>query len=201
MEHYGLRANVDELLAKHQADIEEVKRLSADFLPEDAMYDDIFVLRFVITHSKKGPCDYAEAVNALRKTVEWRLKNADILEQTVATGKAPNEDMCMKFNTCGYAGDLGGYEPIFVVRTGHCNSKALMSTLSIEQVTDWLHFSREIAFRKCDERTRKTRMMIKTITVIDVANYNIFTGDRRFDTCLNKASELSELYYPQVNCA
>ena len=198
MANHGLRANVDELLAKHQTDIEEVKKLTAKVLPKDDMYDDIFLLRFVITHSKKGACDFAEAVEALRKTIEWRIKNADILDQTVSTGKAPNEEMCMKFNTCGYAGDLGGYEPIFVVRTGHCNSKALMSTLSMEQVTDWLNFSREIAFRKCDERTRKTRMMIKTITIIDVANYNIFSGDRRFDTCLNKASELSALYYPQV---
>jgi hypothetical protein len=198
MAEHGLRASVDELLVKHQADIEEVKKLAADFLPKDAMYDDIFVLRFVITHSKKGSCDFGEAVEALRKTIDWRLKNAEILEQTVATGKAPNEDMCMKFLTCGYAGDVGGYEPIFIVRTGHCNSKAMMSTLSIEQVTDWLNYSREIAFRKCDERTRKTRMMIKTITILDLAGFSIFAGDSRFNKCQRKASELSALYYPQV---
>ena len=193
MAFHGLRANVDELLTKHQADIEEVKRLTAGILPTDPMYDDLFLLRFVITHSKKGSCDFAEAADAVRKAMEWRIKNADILERTVTTRRAPNEEMCMKFNTCGYAGDLGGHEPIFVVRTGHCNSKGLMSTLSMEQVTDWLHFSREIAFRKCDERTRKTRMMIKTITIIDLAGYSLFAGDSRFDKCLRKASELSAL--------
>ena len=194
----GLRQNVDELLTRHHADIEKVKSLTSDVLPQEPMYDEIFLLRFVITHSKKGSCDFEAAREAIRKTIAWRTENAEVLERTVATGKAPHEEICMKFNTCGYAGDLGGYEPIFVVRTGHCNSKGLMSTLSIDQVTEWLHFSREIAFRKCDERTRKTRVMVKNITIIDLAGYSIFAGDSRFDQCLRKASDLSALYYPQV---
>ena len=197
-EHYGLRANVDQLLAQHKTDVEQLQSLSSGFLPTAPLYDEIFLLRFVLTHSKKGTCDFQEAIEALKKTVAWRTENAEILERTVATGKAPNQELCMKFNTCGYAGDLGGYEPIFVVRTGHCNSRGLMSTLSMEEVTDWLHFSREIAFRRCDERTRKTRMMIKTITVIDLAGFSLFAGDSRFQKCLTKASELSALYYPQV---
>ena len=197
----GMRENVDELLQKYKTEIGTLRSKVADVFPQDQpdFYDDLFVMRFVMTHSKGGKeCNFKDAEDALRKTLAWRKQHAELLKRTYDTQKAPNTDMCEKFNTVGYAGDLGGLEPIFVVRTGHCNSKGLMNSLTAEQVTDWLHFSREIAFRMCDERTRKTRTMIKNITIIDLAGWSIFAGDSRFEKCLQKASELSAIYYPQL---
>ncbi len=184
-----------------QADIATLRQKVTDVFPTDQpdFYDDLFVMRFVMTHSKGGTtCKMGEAEDALRKTLAWRKQHSELLQRTWETGKAPNEEVCKKFNTVGYAGDLGGLEPIFVVRTGHCNTKGLMNSLPQEKVTDWLHFSREIAFRLCDEKTRKTRKMIKNITIIDLAGWSLFAGDSRFEKCLQKASELSAIYYPQL---
>ena len=202
--HYfegGMRDNVDELLERYRPDIDSLRRRTKDVFPADQpdFYDDLFLLRFVMTHSKGGKeCKMEEAEDALRKTLTWRAQHAELLKKTWETRVAPNQETCMKFNTCGFAGDLGGMEPIFVVRTGHCNSRGLMNTLTEDQVRDWLHFSREIAFRICDQRTRMSRLMIKSITVIDLAGWSIFAGDSRFEKCLQKASELSAIYYPQL---
>jgi hypothetical protein len=187
----GMRENVDELLGKYKADIDDLRKKVADVMPTDQpdFYDDLFLMRFVMTHSKGGKeCNLKEAEDAVRKTIEWRTKHEELLKRTWETRKAPNEEVCKKFNTVGYAGDLGGLEPIFVVRTGHCNSKGLMNSLTQEQVTDWLHFSREIAFRICDQRTREQRIMVKNITIIDLAGWSMFAGDSRFEKCLQKAS-------------
>ena len=38
----------------------------------------------------------------------------------------------------------------------------------------------EIYYQICDERTRKTRKVVKTLTVMDMDAYSIFDGDSRF---------------------
>jgi hypothetical protein len=156
----GMRMNIDQLLEDHRAEINDLRSRTNDLLSSNpSFYDDIFLLRYVLTHSKKGGMEIA--ADAVRKTVAWRKENSLILEKIASTGKAPYEDIMMRFSTLGYACDLGGYEPIWVVRTGHSNQKAMMSTLSIDQVKDCLHYSKEVFFRMCDERTRKTRKLIK----------------------------------------
>ena len=156
----GMRLDIDKLLVDHQTLIEELRNRTKDVLVKDPVsFDEIFLLRYVLTHHKKGGMDVAE--DAVRKTIAWRTENAEILDKVVSTGKAPHEDIFSKFNTSGYACDLGGYEPVWVVRTGHSNQRAMMSTLTIDQVGDWLHYSKEIFWRLCDQRTRKTRKLIK----------------------------------------
>jgi len=113
-----------------------------DVFPTDEpdFYDDLFLMRFVMTHSKGGKeCKWQDAEDALRKTIAWRKEHAQELRRIHESGKAPHEDICMKFNTVGYAGDLGGLEPIFVVRTGHCNTKGLMNTMTEAQVVDCIY--------------------------------------------------------------
>ncbi len=152
--------DIDKLLVEHKVQIDDLRSRTKDVLSKDPVsYDDIFLLRYVLTHSKRGGMDTAE--DAVRKTITWRTENSVVLDKVVATGKAPHEDLVLKFTTVGHVCDLGGYEPVWVVRTGHANQKAMMSTLTIEQVGDWLHYSKEIFWRMCDERTRKTRKLIK----------------------------------------
>ena len=71
----GMRKNVDELLSEHKAAIEELRSAVADCLPKnDAFYDEIFLLRFVLTWEKKG--GLAESSKAVRETVAWRTEHA-----------------------------------------------------------------------------------------------------------------------------
>jgi hypothetical protein len=156
----GMRLDIDKLLEDHRVEISDLRARTSDLLASNpSFYDDIFLLRYILTHSKKGGIDVA--ADAVRKTIAWRTENAEVLEKIASTGKAPHEDIMMRFSTSGYACDLGGYEPVWVVRTGHSNQKAMMSTLSIDQVKDWLHYSKEVFFRLCDQRTRKTRKLVK----------------------------------------
>jgi hypothetical protein len=55
MEHWSMRQNVDELLSKHRSSIDELKKRVSDVLPKNnPEYDDIFLLRYVMTWLKKG---------------------------------------------------------------------------------------------------------------------------------------------------
>ena len=212
----GMRLGIDKLLDDNKLIVDNLRIRTQDVLSRDpASYDDIFLLRYALTHRHRGGIEAAE--DAVRKTIEWRTENAAILEKVASTGKAPHEDVVLRFSTFGYVCDLSGYEPVWVARTGHCNQRALMSTLTIDQVGDWLHYSKEVFWRICDERTRKTRTLIKVffitthrclfaftiitpqmITVVDFDGLSLFGGDSRFNRALGKSSEMSALYYPQV---
>jgi hypothetical protein len=52
----GMRDSVDELLVKYEKEIGELRSNVADVFPTDqpGFYDDLFLMRFVMTHSKDG---------------------------------------------------------------------------------------------------------------------------------------------------
>ena len=52
----SMRENVDELLVRHRASVDALRAAVADVLPTDEpdFYDDLFLMRFVMTHSKGG---------------------------------------------------------------------------------------------------------------------------------------------------
>ena len=59
-------------------------------------------------------------------------------------------------------------------------------------------FSKEVAYARCDTLTRKTRMLIKMVTVCDMAGHSMFGGDSRFYKALGESSKKSAEYYPQL---
>ena len=58
-----------------------------------------------------------------------------------------------------------------------------------EEVADFLLMSKEVAFVRCDALARKTRQLIKMITVLDMAGYSMFGGDSRFYKALGESSK------------
>ena len=76
----GMRLNVDELLGQRKAKIEELKARLGMALPQSQEFDDIFLLRFVLTWEKKG--GMVEAEKAIRSTIAWRTQNAEVLSET-----------------------------------------------------------------------------------------------------------------------
>mmetsp|Transcript_38149 Transcript_38149/g.93725 ORF Transcript_38149/g.93725 Transcript_38149/m.93725 type:complete len:418 (+) Transcript_38149:397-1650(+) len=194
------RQNVDALLEERKSEIEELQARCKDVLPPVEEYDDIFLLRYVLTHLKgKGgsASGMDKAEKAVRETVEWRQKHKDILEEVRRTGKAPHHDIASNFFTGGRCGDFNGLEPVWCARVGHCNFKGLMSTLSVEEVSDWLHYTKEFNYNLCDKRTRETRKLIKCITVVDFSNFSLFGGDRRFYQAVGDSSKRAAILYPQ----
>ena len=116
----GMRANIDVLLEQHKDTIAALRTTLGGDLPADrAEYDDIFLLRYVLSH--KGDVD--KCADCVRKTIQWRIDNADKLKAAIETGFGPWHNIAIKFNAVGYAGKLPeGEEPMYVVRTGFCGA-------------------------------------------------------------------------------
>mmetsp|Transcript_12151 Transcript_12151/g.30451 ORF Transcript_12151/g.30451 Transcript_12151/m.30451 type:complete len:433 (-) Transcript_12151:84-1382(-) len=193
----GMRHNIDSLITERRGLIDQLASAVSDLTGGSSEFDDIFLLRFILTWERRG--GLPKAVDACRHTIQWRVENKQLLDSVcLPGGKAPNEDKIMKFETVGPAGSLGGVEPIYCVRTGYCNVKGLMTTFSVQEISDWLHVIKERNYRVCDERTRKTRKLVKCITVVDMTNFSMFGGDKKFYEALGDSSKRAAVNYPQL---
>ena len=83
-----MRANVDELLKKNADNIKKLRSLcDQELLALDKeQYDDIFLLRYVLTHKD----EYEKAADCVNKTIVWRKENKEKIENAVKTGFGPN---------------------------------------------------------------------------------------------------------------
>ncbi|KDO35403.1 hypothetical protein SPRG_00253 [Saprolegnia parasitica CBS 223.65] len=96
-----------------------------------------------------------------------------------------------KFTTLG--------EPIFYVRIGLCNPRALMDNVSYDAVVENMMLSREATMVYLDAKSRETRTLLKAITILDFNGFSLLRGnDARFSKVLGDTSKLSEKMYPQV---
>ena len=82
----------------------------------------------------------------------------------------------------------------------YCNVVGLLNSLTVDQVTDSQTFDKEIAFQKCDKKTRETRQLVKMIAVIDLAEFSLFGNgnDKRFFKSQGDSSKIAAKVYPQL---
>lgn len=193
----GIAADVDELIAKFRVKIDRLKEKVADFVPQDdPRYDDLFYLRYVLSYKAKT----TKCVEPIRFTIDYHKENADILKRIQEEGvtAVPHHATAMRFNCTGMCGTLPSGGPIFVVRAAHSMQPQLMSTLTLEEVAEWLLLSKEIQWHICDQHTRKTRKLTKMISVVDLQGFSLGGSDRRFFKALGESSKASAKCYPQL---
>lgn len=192
--------NMDELLPKHAADIAILRAaISDDKRFTDGAnnripYDDLWLLRFILSN---GPGKKAE--KAVRATLEYRANNAELLARCAAGEDHPLAASMTKLSISEmYANPTEADEPVQLVRAGKSNNKKLMDMYSADEVVGMMIYQKEQAFIRCDDATRRTRRLIKMVTVVDMHSQSFSDTDRRFYKALGRASKDSELFYPQL---
>ncbi|CAK9106362.1 SEC14-like protein 5 [Durusdinium trenchii] len=193
--------SLDELMNKHEDRLEELRAQVESELPEDGTtadgvkVDDLFLLRFLLSNKKMEA-----AVEKVRATLEWRKKNQKVLESMAAGEPHPLQKDLGHFLFTGTTGCLAGGEPVSVVRMGMSDFRRLMKSYTVDKVAEYLLFEKEKAFRTCDEETRARNRLVKSVTVIDFADFSMFGGrfDNRFFKALGASSKLSSVYFPQL---
>ena len=157
-------------------------------------YDDVWALRFCLSHQ-----DDAEAESCARRTLAWRAKKSEMLAHAAKGEPYPRFARLEKYVAADYHGETLARGPLYIIRAGISNPKAMMDDFSEEDVLDFMMYRKEIGFLKCDARTRSTRVLTKLVTVNDLNHVSLLSGpDKRFTAVLGKSSKLSEEYYPQL---
>ena len=89
--------------------------------------------------------------------------------------------------------------PVNFVILNHSSPKQLMDDFPSEQVQRFMLMTREEDFLICDKLTRESRKIVKCISVVDLYDMSVFSGDadRRFAKALGDSSNMSTDLYPQ----
>ena len=188
---------LDSLFEKHGARVRVLlQTLSGDghAVGDSTPYDDIWALRFVLSHPED-----ADAARAAAETLRWRAEKKEMLA-AAATGERPKRfEVMERLVVAQYHGETSTGAPLYIIRAGISNTVALTTEHTHDEVVEFMMYRKEIGFLLCDAITRKTRKLTKLVTVNDLSHVSLLAGtDKRFTAVLGAASKLSETLYPQL---
>ena len=163
-----------------------------------AGWDEIWLLRFTLSFSG----DASKQLAAARTCIEYRQKHAALLAGAAA-GQFPPKDALIK-SLCftDFHAPTRYGEPVSIVRAGLCNAGALMAAVSEAEFFEWMMVQKELGFLACDAATRKNRLLVKCITVVDLLGVTLASasssGSIKYQQIAAATGKVSESVYPQL---
>ena len=206
--------SVSALLDKHSETISQLKNVAEEKFPEAAPSESMFYLRYCL---KDGTTD-EEKTTLLETNLQWRLNEGkdimkaahDAVEAATSSGSwdnapvrdlAPNADVVNKyintpqcFTTTLRSGDL-----CYCIRAGQIDDVALMSELSVEQMTDFFIYCKEVNAIIANMRSVSSDRVVDVLTANDLKGVKLVGGDATFRKALSAASTKANELYPSLS--
>ena len=123
-----------------------------------------------------------------------------MLADAAAGRPAPKDDAIRPhvISGCHAAPSVAG-EPLFVVRAGLTSPQSTLAACSTSELLTWLMYQKELAFIRCDAETRRRRVLVKMISIVDLTGTTLAHGsETRFQKTVGDSGKLSEDVYPQL---
>lgn len=195
------------LMDKYKDEVQAIRKESGDLLQES---DDIYVLRYAIEN--KG--DTAAAVKQATEVMEWRKgEGKPIVEaaaaafaKATADGKwnnepvlaaAPHSEILSKYLTASQIivvsfpnGDMCS-----CIRASAIDDKEMMNAVSIDELTEFFIYAREVNFLVAESRTRASGRLVALSGANDLSGVSRFPDDR-FQKALTGSSKKATALFP-----
>ena len=208
---FGTKVPVSDLLVKHADSIKALKEEASSVSVSDAPDDDIFYLRYCLDP------DNGEMKTKLVENMKWRAGEGKgicdaakraVSEATSAGGwdnspvraAAPhaaviNEHITISqcVTTTSRQGDL-----VYCIRAGKIDDVALMSKVSVEEMTEFFIYCKEINAIVANARSASSDKLACIITANDLAGVKLIGGDATFRKALSMASSKANSLYPST---
>ena len=201
------RRRVADLMAMHESDLVALRACVCHEDHYDARrHDDLFLLRFLLTHLAKGRGGIDAAAKAATATIAWRAAHGLDDPALICGGDAALEaGPVAKFYAALSARDAISYYvpdgdrgPVLVAVPGLLDFHHMVAAMSEEEQTVAHRLSNEWLWRQCDEVTRRTGFLTKYVRLIDLNGMSLRGISRNFQKRDAKNSKAIEDYYPQL---
>jgi len=195
------------LMDKWKDGVQAIRKEAGDVLQE---FDDTYVLRLAIEN--KG--DTAAAVKQAGEIMEWRKGEgkpiveaaAAAVSKAMADGKwnnepvlaaAPHSEILSKYLTPSQiilvsfpSGDLCS-----CIRASTINDKEMMDNVTVDELTEFFIYAREVNFLVAESRTRASGRLVTLSAANDLSGVSKFP-DSRFQEALTGSSKKATTLYP-----
>lgn len=207
-------ASISALLDKHADAISQLKKIANEKFPDAAPSDSIFYLRYCL---KDGSTD-EEIKTLLENNMKWRVnegkdivqaaKNA--VEAATSYGSwnndpvrdmSPHADIVNKFITPAQCltTTLNSGDLCYCIRAGQINDVALMSELTLEQLTEFFLYVKEVNAIVANMRSLSSDKLVTVTTANDLNGVKLIGGDATFRKALSASSTKANELYPSLN--
>lgn len=205
--------SVSALLDKHAASISELKKVAEDKYPDAAPADSMFYLRYCLKDEQSDE----EKQTLLENNLQWRdSEGKDIVQAAKAAVEAatssgswnnePVRDMAPHANvvnkyitpsqcltTTLRSGDLCS-----CIRAGQIDDVALMSEVTVEQMTEFFIYCKEVNALVANARSVSSDRVVNVLTANDLLGVKLVGGDATFRNALSAASTKGNVLYPSL---
>jgi hypothetical protein len=205
---------VSQLLKEHASDIQTLKdetKSTMGSVDIEPYSSDVYYLRFCLRTTKsdkqlellrnnlkwrmndgKAICDAAHEAVVLA-TSEGRWNNKPVLERAPCTEKISKyltPDVCL--TSTSSKGDL-----IYCLRSGRIDDVAMMKEVTVQEMTDFLVYAKEINSLICNRRSLVQDRVVATIFANDLSSANLMGGSKDFRQALGASGKIAEDNYPR----
>jgi len=204
-------APVSTLLQDNAAKISQLREIASKY--PDAPTDSIFYLRYCLSEKEDE-----EIQSLLKENMEWRANDgkqicesasaalkaatsAGSWDNTPVRDMAPHASAVNKYitpsqclTTTVNSGDL-----CYCIRAGQIDDVALMSEVSVEQMTEFFLYCKEVNALVANMKSEKTDQLITVITANDLCGVKLIGGDATFRKALGAASTKGSVLYPNLS--
>lgn len=216
------RASVQALLSANKEQIASLKNVAQSISTDAAVAptNDVFYLRYALETSYETN---DERMAALKSNIQWRasegkdiVKNAHqaIMQAAASSGAdkkwdnqpvqqaAPHADRINKYLTsiqCITTSHPSTNDLIYCVRAGKIDDKALMSTVTVDEMIDFFLYVKEVNAVVADMRSLETDSLIKIVTCNDLIGVKIIGSSSDFRSALSLSSKKATELYPSLS--
>ena len=205
-EAYG-RESVRKLVQHHAEALEQLRlAVQHDALYHPERHDDLFLLRFLLSHHRKGGDGVAAAAKAVRATLAYRHKwgmDADDLPCGGPEGlKVPAVAKMWAILREPHAITYYCPDPrrgmLLIATPALLDFHRAVATMTDEEQGISHRMATEWMFRFCDRVTRRTGYLTKYVRIIDLSGVRLSHISRDFQRRDAQIAKLLEEHYPQL---
>merc|ERR1711935_839367 len=221
-ESYDERPLVKDLLKKHGKAIASVReKILADeegkALYEKAdnaeRYDEIWILRFVLSHKGSVKAATKAALSTIRfreekkvnelGDIRHRLKNCGIPDSEAIANIEPLPGKKLMEKFCGedavsWTQPYGDRGPVMYCDIGQLDQHGIVEGINEEEMKEMAFFVNEAVYQILDETTRRTGRLTKLTKVVDMGTTSFRQMNRTYIKRDAACSKALEDYHPQL---
>lgn len=190
--------DISALLALHADALAQLRAL-VEPLPDfdTARHDDVFLLRFLLSHKLQPKA----AARAFGNALTWRRANG-VEEIAAAIRGGMRQEAFPHFEKIHPLVPLhlviGDKEPIIFISLHELRLAELMQTVSSADYVQYTHHMNELTFQAADRVTRRTGRLAKLVRLLDARTLGWRHFNLRYFSAVAAAARGSEDAYPQM---
>lgn len=207
------RPLVSDLLKKHAkviADCQEAIKEDPLYKANVERYDDIFVLRYVMTHKNKAKPATAAIIKTMQFRNEKKLNEMGDVRHRLYNHQKTREENVDAFEILklyymycdeeAVAHTLPDSDRgvVSFILPHHIDVVKVAKELTMEQLLEVYLYANEWIFQVMDEVTRRTGRLTKLLRVVDMVDFSFLQMDRNYIRADGAAAKVLEDYYPQL---